>query len=76
MDIHSITVSKEDVERELAIARPGIPAGGAGNACDAYRQVRPGLEIALALLSVWYPPGAAALATIKVILDKACDQAK
>jgi hypothetical protein len=73
MDIHAVKVSKKEVDIALAKANPAIPAGHAEDACDAYRRVRPAIDITLPLLGVLYPPGAAALATIKVILDKACE---
>ena len=77
MDIHSITIDQEEIERELARARPVIPAGSLKeDGCAAYRRVKPALEIAAAILGWVYPPGATALATVVVILNKACETPK
>lgn len=73
MDVHAVKISQAEVELELAKATPAIPAGTAEDACAAYRRVRPAIDIALPILSFVYPPGAAAVATVKVILDKACE---
>lgn len=76
MDFHSISVTKAEVDLLLAEAAPAEPAGmvddAVEDACTAYQRVRPILEIALPILTFLYPPGAAALATTRVILDKAC----
>jgi len=75
MDIHSITIEQEEVDRELAHATPIAPAGSLKeDGCSAYRRVKPALEVATAILGWAYPPGATALATVMVILNKACER--
>jgi hypothetical protein len=72
MDIHSVKVSKEDIQRVLDESKPAVPGGAAANACDTYKEARPLLKVAISILSFAYPPASTALATAVAILDQAC----
>ena len=73
MDIRSVRVSQEEIDIVLARTMPAAPAVATADPCTLYRNNRHYLQIALALLSVWFPPGAAALAAMIAIIEKACD---
>ncbi len=74
MDIHSIKIYPQEIETELQRVKQAVsPAGVVDDACEVYKQAKPALEVAVALLSVFYPPAAVAVAAVKVILDKACE---
>ncbi len=75
MDIHSVSISKKDIDLVAAEASPAI-AGGmtVGDACTVYKQARPILMVAISILSVLYPQGAAALTATIAVLDAACKE--
>jgi hypothetical protein len=73
MDIHTIKVSQQEIDTELKRATAASPASFTGDACEVYRQARPALEVAMPILGLLFPPAAAAVAALKVILDKACE---
>jgi hypothetical protein len=73
MDIHTVKVSQQEIDTELERAKAAAAASFSGDACEVYRQARPALEVAIPILGLLYPPAAAAVAALKVILDKACE---
>lgn len=74
MQLSEIKISQKEIEDELRrISTTAEAAGAVDNACAAYKKVKPAVEVAAAILGAIYPPGAVALVTMKVILDKACD---
>jgi hypothetical protein len=73
MDIHSIKITKKDVERASAKVIAATPASFSGDACDVFKKARPLLEIAIAVLSFTVPPASAAISAVVAILDKACE---
>ena len=72
MDIKSVQVTQQDIDRVLAAAAPAQPAGIVGDACGVFNQVKPYLQIAITILTVFYPAGAKAVAAVIAIMDKAC----
>ena len=72
MDIKSVQITQQDIDRVLAKAAPAEAAGFAGDACSIYKQAKPLIDIAIKILSFAYPPAATALAALEAIMDKAC----
>jgi len=75
MDIHSVRIRQEDIDRILAEATPAEPVGLIEDSCSIYHRSRSTIMIAISILGFVYPPGAAALAAVVAILDKACEPA-
>jgi hypothetical protein len=72
MDLAKVKITHKDIERVLAEANPAVPAAFAGDACKAYADARPYIQVAIAILTALYPPGSSALAAIVAIMDQAC----
>jgi hypothetical protein len=71
MDIHSVKITQQDIQRVVDETKPAVP-GGVGDACTVYKDARPLLKIAISILAFSYPPASAALASAVAILDQAC----
>ena len=73
MEIHSVKITQQDIDRILAKATPAQPAGFTGDVCETYAGIRPLIETAIGILKYLLPPAAIALATAVAILDKCCE---
>ena len=72
MDLSKVKITQKDIDRVLAEATPATPAGFTGDACKAYGEARPFIQVAIGILTALYPPGSTALAAVVAVMDQAC----